>query len=152
MTACPNVSCLGSKSRLPPCVVHSCVILIFVFRGFGASGWNEQTTEIWIMQINFYPNSFYTLCKSIQILSSCEQQLEDGGNPVVSPDITVSISSFAPPSHRQTHTVHNSISPTAHTWCLSFCFCDHFRLLFFSQEAKVVTVFACRQFLPGIQF
>lgn len=56
------------------------------------------------MQISFYPNSFYTLCKFIQILSSCEQQLEDGGNPVVSPDITVAISSFAPPSHTQTHT------------------------------------------------
>lgn len=85
-------------------------VVLFWYLCFGASGWNEQTTEIWIMQISFYPNSFYTLCKSIQILSSCEQQLEDGGNPVVC--IHQQLRSSI--THTDTHSAQQHLSHSPH--------------------------------------
>lgn len=57
VTEFPNVSCLGSKNSLPPCVVYSCVIMIFVFRG----------SRVWFLFVNTTRLERHTRCSWMKL-------------------------------------------------------------------------------------
>lgn len=63
-----NVSCLGSKNSLPPCVIYSYVIIIFVF----------QASHVWFLFVNTTRLQRHTQCSWVKLetetLFNCLEQ------------------------------------------------------------------------------